>query len=385
MKKTIKRDIVISSTNEETRIALCENDKLVELYIERPDNERMIGDIYKGRIRKILPGLKAIFVDIGMPNDGFMHFSDFENTLDDFLDDDDEIEDDEKNQSKPSTKSNIDPIKSLKVGEELLVQIIKEPYANKGCRVTTKLALAGRFLVILPNQSHVGISRKIRSNDERKRLRKFAKTIIPEGFGAIIRTVCIGKSEEMLEADLKHLLKKWKDIEKKSRSFAAPNSVYSDSGMSASIIRDLFSDNVNQVVVDTRKEYHALKSYIKDVAPELLNRLEYYKGDAPVFDHYYNIERDLQRSIEKKVWMRNGGYLFIEHTEALTSIDINSGRFMGKKEQEANSLKVNLDSAKEIARQIRLRDIGGLIIIDFIDMRHAENRKKLYDEFVKEF
>ena len=384
MSENIKRDIVISSTNEETRIALCENEHLVEVYIEQTDNERMLGDIYKGRVHKIIPGMKAIFVDLGMPNDAFMHFTDFENTMDDFFDDDDDDDDDEP-KSKYKKASYPDPRKDIKPNDELLVQIVKEPYANKGCRITTRLTLAGRFVVLLPNQRHIGVSRKIESRDERKRLRKLAKSILPQGFGIIIRTVCEGKSETVLANDIKYLLKRWNEIEKKLKNTKAPSCVHNDTGLTTSIIRDLFTEDVNNVIVDTRKEYKILKSYIRDVAPELLSRLEYYKGTAPIFDVYFNIERDIQRSLDKKVWLKNGGYIFIEHTEALTSIDINSGRFIGKKEQDENSLKVNIDAGREIARQIRLRDIGGLIIIDFIDMRDDNNKNKLINSYKNEF
>lgn len=387
MKKTIKRDIIINSTNEETRIALCENDKLADVFIEQAENERMIGDVYKGRVGKIVPGMQAMFVDIGMANDAFMHFSEFEHTYDDLMNDDDDDDEDESDSRRKPRRGNrrVDPTKQVKTGDELLVQIIKEPIANKGCRITTKISLAGRFVVLLPNERNIGVSKKIPSRKERHRLRQIARDLLPEGHGIIIRTTCDGKSEEILKRDIKNLLKKWASIEKKARENEPPFCVYNDSGMTNSIMRDLFSDEINSVVVDTRREYRTLKRYIKDVAPDLSDKLIYHSSHTPVFDAYHNIEKDLQRSLEKKVWLKNGGYLFIEHTEAFTSIDINSGRFMGKKGQDENALKVNLDAAREIARQVRLRDIGGLIMIDFIDTVNEEYRKTVYTELVKSF
>jgi ribonuclease G len=388
MTQKIKRDIIINSTNEETRIALCEDDKLADVFIEQPDNERMIGDIYKGRVGKIATGMQALFVDIGMTNDAFMHFSEFEHTYDDMMNDDDD-DDDDHSDGKPRQKRGgsrrVDPTKLVKTGDELLVQIIKEPIANKGCRITTKISLAGRFVVLLPNERNIGVSKKIPNRKERHRLRQIARDLLPEGHGIIIRTTCDGKPEAILKRDIKNLLKKWADIEKKAKANDAPFCVHNDYSMTNSIMRDLFSDDINSVVVDTRREYKTLRLYIKDVAPELSEKLIYHKSHTPVFDEYYNIEKDLQRSLEKKVWLKNGGYLFIEHTEAFTSIDINSGRFMGKKGQDENALKVNLDAAREIARQIRLRDIGGLIIIDFIDTVNEEFRKRVHTELLKSF
>jgi ribonuclease G len=374
-----KREILISSTNEETRIALSENEKVVEIYVERPDNERQIGDIYLGRVKKVLPGMQAVFVDIGMHSDSFLHFSDYGGTILPF------VYDEDKNVQKKHYKRKSDPAKELQPGDEILVQITKEAYANKGCRVTSEVMIPGRFVVLVPNSSMIGVSKKISSYKERKRLKNLAKDALPQGFGLIIRTTCEGKSEEILTHDIKRLLKIWKTFEKKVKTSKAPKLAYSDSGMADSIIRDLFTDDVHKLVVDTRKVYRQIKKYVKDVAPELVKRVEYYGSKTPLFDVFYNIERDLQRSLEKRLWMKNGGYLFIEHTEALTTIDINSGRYIGKGTQEENSFKINLDSAKEIARQIRLRDIGGLVIVDFIDMLQNENKKALHTYFVNEF
>jgi len=379
----VKRDIIISSTNEETRIALCEDGKVVEAYVERPDNERMIGDIYKGRVKKVLPGMKAVFVDIGMPNDAFLHFSDYGGNIDRF------IRARKKEKHLPNKKTHPrqkpDPTKELSPGDDLFVQITKEAFANKGCRVSSEVMIPGRFVVLVPKSQMIGVSKKVSSFKERKRLKNLAKNSLPEGFGLIIRTVCEGKSEEVLTHDINRLLDLWRQFEKDGRKAHAPACVYSDSGLADSVIRDLFTDDVNRLVCDTRKVYRQIRKYVKDVAPELLDKVEYYNQKQPLFDSLHNIERDIQRSMEKRIWMNNGGYLFIEPTEALTSIDINSGRYMGKGTQEENSLKVNLDAAKEIARQIRLRDIGGLIIIDFIDMLEEENKIKLYNFVIEEF
>lgn len=375
----MKKEIVINSTNEDTRIALLENGKLVEIFVERPDNERMVGDIYKGRIRRVVKGMHAAFINIGFEQDAFLHFSDIGEEVNQlFADIDDEMFESKNN------KSDIDPADLLRNDQEIAVQIIKEPIITKGPRVTTELTLPGRFMVLAPNQERVGVSRKISSIRERKRLRSIARKIRPKQFGIIVRTVAEGKSEAILRVDLQKLMATWRRIESEIKQIRPPKLIYKDLGMASSVIRDLFTSDVKRVVIDTRKMYREINKYLKEVNSELRNRLEYFKSHQPVFDAF-NIEKELQRSLERKVWMENGGYIIIDQTEALTAIDVNSGRYFGKKDHERNSLKINLEAAREIARQLRLRDIGGLIVIDFIDLEKEENRDKIMNELKKEF
>jgi len=374
----MKKEIIINSTNEDTRIALLENGKLVEIFVERPDNERMVGDIYKGRIRRVVKGMRAAFVNIGFEQDGFLHFSDMGDEVNQLFADIDE----EMIESKQK-KTDIDPADLLRNGQEINVQIVKEPIITKGPRVTTELTLPGRFMVLAPNQNRVGVSRKISSVQERKRLRTLARKIRPKNFGIIVRTVAERKDEATLRADLQKLMKTWQMVQSEMKKSQPPKLIFKDLGMASSVIRDLFTSDVERVVVDSRKMQREIQRYLKEVGSELLNRLEYFKSRKPIFD-VLQIEEELQKSLKPKFWMKNGGYLIIEQTEALTSIDVNSGRYFGKKDHERNSLKINMEAAREIARQLRLRDIGGLIVIDFIDMEVEQNKIKLFNELKKE-
>ncbi|NOX37839.1 MAG: Rne/Rng family ribonuclease [Calditrichaeota bacterium] len=374
----MKKEIIINSTNEDTRIALLEDGKLVELFVERPDNERMVGDIYKGKVRKVVKGMQAAFIDIGFEQDAFLHFSDMGSNVNQlFADIDEEL-------LETNGGDDVDPADLLRNGQEIVVQIIKEPISNKGPRVTTELTLPGRFVVLVPNQHRIGVSRKISSARERRRLRQMARKILPKNFGLIIRTVAEGKSDEVLKQDLQKLLKTWNKIQNKIKNSRAPMLLFKDLGMASSVIRDLFTKDVHRVVVDSRKMYRDIVKYLREVGSELHERVEYFKSKEPIFD-VFHIEEEIQKSLQKKVWMKNGGYIIIEHTEALTVVDVNSGRYFGKKDHERNSLKINLEAAREIARQLRLRDVGGLIVIDFIDMLEENNKQKVLNELRKEF
>lgn len=381
----MKKEIVINSTNEETRIAILEDAKLVELFVERPEYERMVGDIYKGKVSRVVPGMQAAFIDIGHLQNAFLHFSDVTSSYQDYFIDYDEDDEDHTGRNHQKKRSEeFDVAKNLKKDQEILVQILKEPIGTKGCRVTTEVALPGRFVVLVPNQKQIGISRKVQNGKERKRLRDIARQIVPENFGVIIRTVAEEKQERELKRDLNKLLDTWKKVEKKIKLQPAPTLVYKDMAMASSIIRDLFAADVDRVVVDSRKLMRELLSYVKYVAPQLSHKISYYKEKKPIYDAF-NIEKEIEQMGENKVWLKNGGYLIIEPTEALVSVDVNSGKFIGKKDHESNSLKINMEAAREISRQARLRDLGGIIVIDFIDMEESENRKKVFLELRKEF
>ena len=369
----MKKEIIINTTTIETRVALLEDGQLVELLVERPQHERNVGSIYKGMVRKVVPGMEAAFIDIGWEQDAFLHFSDFSDGM---VNGDTEIENDERPQGE-------DRQRSLKVGQELLVQIIKEPLGNKGPRVTTQVALPGRSVVLVPYHTHVGVSRRITDFKERRRLKQIASQIKPEGFGVIVRTVAEGKDKDELKSDMDSQLQLWKRLVKKINSAPLKTLIFKDMSMASSVIRDLFTKDIDILVVDSKQMFRQINKYLAEVASYLQEKVTLYTGRKPIFDHY-NIEPDIEKTLARKVWLEGGGYIIIEQTEALVTIDVNSGRFMGKKDHEENSLKVNLRAAREIGRQLRLRDLGGLIVIDFIDLWEEKNRRKVYDEMKKE-
>ncbi|MDA0987120.1 MAG: Rne/Rng family ribonuclease [Bacteroidetes bacterium] len=392
----MKKEIIINSTENGSRVAITEEGKLAELFVDSPDSEKHVGDIYLGRVAKVMPGIKAAFIDVGMKNDAFLHFSDIADTQDSFdklieegadVDDDDDIED-EKAPTQKSAKTKTEKKPQFKkvnlvTGKEIIVQITKEPVGKKGVRVTSEVSLPGRYLVLLPFSKLIGVSKRISNFKEKRRLRKLVKSILPSGFGVIIRTNAAGEDEKLLLSDLKSLIDTWKEIEETLKGEKPPTILYKDVKATSSVMRDLFNEDIVRLVIDNKKMFREIKTYVKQVAPNLLEKLEFYNKKEPVFDAF-GIEKEISRSLSRKVWLKSGGYIIIDIAEAMTVIDVNSGRFSGKQEQELNSLKTNLESAREIARQIRLRDLGGIIIIDFIDLQDEKNKKKIYDEVRKE-
>lgn len=378
----MNKEIIINSTNEETRLVIREDNKVVELFIEAPEHERMVGDIYKGKVSRVLPGMQAAFIDIGHDQNAFLHFSDINPRYKEYFSKDNREEKQDVKGKKHYHEFNAE--KDMKKGDNILVQIVKEPISTKGCRVTGEVTVPGRFVVLIPNHRHIGVSRKIFSHKERKRLKDIARQILPNDFGMIIRTVAEGKSDKDLKKDMNDLLAAWNNMEPKILSNHAPALIYKDMSMASSIIRDIFTSDITQVYVDSRKMMREISSYVKDVAPHLVHKISYYSGKIPIFDHF-EVETEIENMIEPKVWFSNGGYIIVHPTEAMVSIDVNSGKFIGKKDHESNSLKVNLEAAREIARQARLRDLGGLIVIDFIDVLEEENKKKIFLELRKEF
>jgi len=373
-----RKEIIINSTVSETRTAILEDGKLVELFVEQPEKERQVGDIYLGKVVNVVRGMRAAFVDIGQKQDAFLHFSDIGERLYDAVDflDIDSRTDGEPGQSRR-------PSSIPKEGQEILVQIIKEPISSKGSRITSELSIPGRFLVLVPNHDIIGVSRKIYSIKERRRLKKIARDLRPKGFGIILRTVAEGKTEQEIKADLDSLLDTWRGIEKRLRKSKPPTLIYKDLGMASSVIRDLFTPDIQRVVVDSRKLYKKIGSYLKEVAPNLLDKVEYYGDSLPIFDKF-GIETEIEKSLARKVWTKSGGYIIFDYTEALVAIDVNSGKFMGRRGHDENALRINLEAGQEIARQLRLRDIGGIIVIDFIDMTNERYRRTLYEEFKRE-
>lgn len=380
----MKKEILINSTDYETRVAILEDDRLVELRVERSDQERMVGDIYKGIIKSVLPGMQAAFIDIGLPRAAYLHVSDIGKDYDPHY----ESSDDESDEEAPAEivrkkrRQMIEQV--LKERQEILVQIIKEPISTKGPRIATEISMPGRYVVLVPDDDHVRVSKRISNWAERRRLRKIASPLRPEGFGLILRTEAENRTDSELRADIKRLMKLWGKLKRKADSSKAPALIHKEADMLVGMIRDIFTHDVERVLIDNKADYKKIVSFARQVAPELKGRVELYKGENPLFD-LYDLEPEIERMLERKVWIRKGAYLVIDQTEAMVTIDVNTGRFVGHKDQESTILETNLQAAREIARQIRLRDIGGLIIIDFIDMYNRDNRRRLYEEFKRCF
>ncbi len=391
------KEIIINSSTTQTRVAITEEGNLVDFFVDYPENRRMVGDMYLGKIARVLPGIRAAFVDIGMKHDAFLHFSDIGETtkqLQEMIGEDDseidEEDDDEptvvtQQKTETQVKYNKDAnIPRLHKGQEIIVQITKEPVNNKGVRVTSSVSLPGRFCVLLPFDNKIGVSKRISDFKERRRLRHIARSILPKNYGLIIRTVARSQTEEMLKEDLHNLMKTWEEIEATVKAEEPPSLIYQDLSTTSSVIRDLFTPDVSKVFIDSKKLYRQIKEYVQLVQPSLVDKIEMYKSHIPIFDAF-KIEEQIKELMGRKVALPSGGYLIIEHTEAMVVIDVNSGRYARSKEQELNSLKTDLEAAREISRQLRLRDIGGIIVVDFIDLEEEKNRKKIYDELKKEF
>ena len=363
----MKREIFISATPQETRVAIMEDDVLVEVRVERADADRIVGDIYLGHVQAVLPGIQAAFVEIGTEKAGFLHVSDV--LLDDELEEENGNGDDPSDDSGGRRTRRYPPIQDLiNKGDKTLVQVTKEPISTKGPRVTRQVSLPGRFVVYMPYSSHVGVSRKIEGRDERARLRALAREILPkDSGGVIIRTVGEELTRDGFQRELDTLISTWKKIEKRATSSRPPALVHREAKLVRGVIRDVFSDKVDRVVVDDADLYSEIRQYLHGMDPGLLDRVQYDSESESLFDRF-GIEDAIQVAFERRVDLKSGGYLVIEPTEALVSIDVNTGRFTGKKDPDKTILKTNLDAAREVARQLRLRDIGGIIVVDFIDM-----------------
>ncbi len=381
--ETKSSEIYVNVTDYETRIAVLEQRKLVELLVERPEKERIVGNIYKGKVTAVLPGIQAAFVDIGMEKAGFLHFSDTSdyqgerNLLFDMDYVDEETLDTPRFTRRKRTSVITDFIKK---GQEILVQVIKEPISNKGPRLTTQISLPGRYVVMVPGGKHVGISKKISNGAEKKRLRKIVSELKPAHFGIIVRTVAEGKAQKDFKADMSLLTKLWAKMKKKVEESKAPALVHKELEITGGIIRDLLTPDVTSLVVDSKKEYSQIIKYLRVLDPRLCSNVELYKDPEPLFDKM-GIESEIDKMLDRRVWLKGGANIVIDQTEALVTVDVNTGRLSSKSKGEDSIYRANIEAAREIARQIRLRDIGGIIIIDFIDMQDRENRRKVYDEF----
>ena len=376
-------EIAINAIREETRIAVLDNRAVTELYIERRRDLGIVGNVYKGRVVKVLPGLQAAFVDIGHERAAFLYVADITTSMEEYTDFlEEETGDGEKieyealpEQNRRSGQARIKDL--LQEGQEILVQVTKEPIGTKGSRITTYISLPGRYLVYMPTVNHVGVSRRIAHAEERIRLRELMLKMRSGKAGYIIRTAGEGLSEEDLRADMDFLERVWKNICEKKEKLQAPSLLHSDLDLVFRIIRDLFTHRVDRLIVDSKGEHERIKEFLDMYLPDLSTRVELYDKEEPLFDAL-QIEMEVSKALSRKVWLKSGGYIIIDYTEALTVVDVNTGRFVGKRNLEDTIFKTNLEAVKEIACQLRLRNIGGIIIIDFIDMERERNREKVY-------
>jgi len=417
----MNKEMIISASDHETRVAILEDDQVVEVFIEREHQRGVVGNIYKGRVSKVLPGMQSSFVDIGLERDAFLYVSEVVNTVEEFerleSGDDDDAEpaepapppvaiegdadaaaapagnggerrgrgaDRERDRDRPQPK--IEDL--LKEGQEVLVQVVKEPLGTKGARLTSHATMPGRFLVFMPTVDHVGVSRKIESREERARLRGIVREFREQhGFtgGVIIRTAAAGRTKEDILSDLTYFHQVWTEIRQKMEGRRAPAVLFQEQSLVIKLLRDLLTDDYTAVRIDNELEYRRVIALVERIMPNLVPRVKLYTKDYPIFEEY-GVQAEIDKALRPKVWLKSGGYLVINQTEALVAIDVNTGRYVGKRtgRLEDTIVKTNLEAVKEIVRQLRLRDLGGIIVLDLIDMEEKKNRQKVFQEVEKE-
>ena len=375
-------EIIVNTTGRETRVALIEDGRLAEIHIDRGDAESYVGNVYLGRVVRVLPGMQAAFVDIGLERAAFLYAGDIYPEFVDKSDDDIDVDDDPDAtiaeaapRSRP--RHGHPPIQDLiKEGQEVLVQVAKDPISTKGARVTTHITLPGRYLVYMPTVNHLGISRRIGRDRERRKLRDFVKKYRPKGAGFIVRTVCAGKPTEALKQDMDYLIEQWETIKKNQGKKKAPIRIHQEDNMVVRLVRDGFTSEVERMVIDTKQIFDEIQNFMSKLMPDFKDRVQLYRGADPVFDTF-GVEVELNKSLGQKVWLKSGGYLIIDQAEALTAIDVNSGKFVGSSSLEDTTTQCNLEAVDEIAHQLRLRNIGWIIVLDFIDMERQSNRDRV--------
>jgi ribonuclease G len=406
------KEMIISSSAHETRVAILEEDQVAEIFIERERQRGIVGNLYKGRVSKVLPGMQSAFVDLGLERDGFLYVSDVVATFEEF----DRLETDEEDQPggngrgrrgadrdrDPSTGSGPPRATSrgekgpepkieelLKEGQEIIVQIAKEPLGTKGARLTSHATMPGRFLVFMPTVDHVGVSRKIESRDERSRLRGIVREFREQhGFtgGVIIRTAAAGRPKDDIVSDLSYFHRVWTEIRQKAETSRAPALVYQEQSLVAKLLRDLLTEEFSAIRIDNPSEHRRILELVERIMPSLAPKVKLYEKEYPIFEEY-GVQAEIDRALRSKVWLKSGGSIVINQTEALVAIDVNTGRYVGKKTAgrlEDTILKTNLEAVREIVRQIRLRDLGGIIVCDFIDMEEKKNRQKVFQAVEQE-
>lgn len=354
--------IIVHCEQEITQMALMEHGQLVEFTIENSQGRQLVGNLYKGRVVNVLPGMQAAFVDIGLKKNAFLYIDD---VLHPHL------------EKQPKVKPSISQL--LQAGQEIVVQVMKEPLGGKGARVTTHYSLPGRWLVYMPHADYIGVSKKIELDAERNRLKQIGDHVRLSGEGLILRTVAEGESKEAIESDIQLLRALWIQIEERAAAVSAPAQLHQDLSIIERLVRDMFTPQTERVIIDDLVQKEEIASFLSRVLPDWANRVEVYKGSEPILTHY-GVKEQLDRAFEHKVWLRNGGYLVVDYTEALTVIDVNTGKFIGSNTLEDTVYETNMQAAEEIARLLRLRDIGGIILIDFIDMDMERHRQDIWDK-----
>src|SRR3954465_5467752 len=422
----MNKEMIISSGAHDTRVAILEDDQVVEVFIERQNQRGVVGNIYKGRVSKVLPGMQSSFIDVGLERDAFLYVTEVVNTVEEFErlesgDEEDEpaapepvpeaaVEDADgaapqkdapagradlrverrgrdRSAAAPPPQARIEDL--LKEGQEILVQVVKEPLGTKGARLTSHVTMPGRFLVFMPTVDHVGVSRKIESREERARLRGIVKQFREQhGFigGVIIRTAAAGRSEADIVSDLAYFHEIWTTVRQKMESRRPPAVLFQEQSLVTKLLRDMLTDDYPAIRLDDEAEYRRVTQLVERIMPALLPRVKFYTKEFPIFDEY-GIQAEIDKALRPKVWLKSGGYLVINPTEALVAIDVNTGRYVGKKSSgrlEDTIVKTNLEAVKEIVRQIRLRDLGGIIVLDLIDMEEKKNRQRVFQEVEKE-
>ncbi len=360
-------ELLINVTPQETRVATIENGMLQEVIIERASRRGLVGNIYKGKVCRVLPGMQAAFLDIGLDRTAFLHLSDIITA------------DEKKSDEQELTITDV-----LRDGQDILVQVVKDPMGTKGARLTTHITIPARYLVYMPNSSHIGVSQKLEDETERERLKDIIKSFLAEfnGGGYIVRTVAEGISEKAVYADMAFLQKLWGSIQENSKTVPIGSLVYEDLPLAMKVMRDIADSNIDAIRIDSRETYNKVIKFANKFIPELAPRIEYYPGERPIFD-LYGVEDEIQKALQSKIKLKSGGYLIIDQTEAMTTVDINTGGYVGNRNLEETIFKTNLEATQAIVRQLRLRNLGGIIIIDFIDMKDAEHRRQVLRAFEK--
>ena len=406
----MNKEMIISSSGHETMAAILEDDEVVEISVERSKSSVVVGNIYKGRVKKVLPGMQCAFVDLGLERDGFLYVSDVIDPVDslDGIDTSD-ADTDGDNTDKPAggggaaggngssrgrgrgrdrNAAELKIEKLLTAGQEVIVQVVKEPLGTKGARITSHVTIPGRFLVFMPTVDHIGVSRKIVSREQRVRLRQIVREFRAEhGMpgGVIIRTAAADRPKEDIISDLTYFHELWSETQEKGETRRAPALIHREESLVAKLLRDLLTDDFSAIRIDDRGEYEKAVKLVERIMPDLLSRVRHYDKRFPIFEEY-GVQSEIDKALRSKVWLKSGGYLVINQTEALVAIDVNTGRYVGKRtgRLEDTIVKTNLEAAKEIVRQVRLRDLGGIIVLDFIDMEERKNRQKVYQLFEQE-
>ena len=373
----MSREIVINATKHESRIAVLDEGQVVELWVERTRHRTIVGNIYKGRVTKVLPGMQSAFVDLGLERDAFLYVSDVLEDLEDYEHEASEEMPFEEAVQPPTSRPEISDL--LREGQEIVIQVSKDTIAGKGARITSHVTLPGRFLVYMPTVNHIGVSRRIENEDERARLKALLESIRPGGMGGfIVRTAGEQREEEEFRADLRYLTELWEQIKRRAEKASAPTAIHHDLDLVLRTIRDVLSPEFKSVWVDDIDQYQRVVEFLNQIQPNLVSRVRLYRRDEPIFDEF-GVEAEIAKALKSKVWLKSGGYIVINQTEALVAIDVNTGKYVGKKNLEETVFRTNLEAAKEIVRQVRLRDLGGIIVLDFIDMEDMGNRAMLFE------